>query len=209
MDEEQKERYQKILNNIEIDVGYMKRNMAVFKKLRQLVKFEGEIIQGLNWLLNWIVDTYTTDIAMSIRRLVDVHPDPHCNSLYKFLTELKESTQKILDKKELQQDIDQLNGEKNPTLKKILRFTLQDRAHSDNRSKPPEGMMRSRHTDISFDEEAFPEAERIENLFIKYYLLINGKKPKFTDKSYIEHTEMMINEIDNTFRRICKEKLSD
>ena len=194
------------LNILENEVGYMKRNMAVFKKLRQLVKSQ-EILQGTNWLLNWIVDTYTTDITMSIRRLVDKHPDPHCNSLYKFLKELETCTSIKINPSELQQDIDQLNGEKNPTLKKLLRFTLRGRAHSDERSIPPDGMIQSRYSDISFDEEAFPEAERIEKLYIKYHRLISGREPNFMEERYVKHTKNMIEDIENTFRRVCKEEL--
>ena len=208
MDKEQKEEYQKVIHILANEVGYMKRNKDVYCKLRHLVKFKGEIIMGLNWLLNWIVDTYTTDIAMNIRRLVDIHPDKRCKSLYKFLIELQKSEQTIINAIELQQDIDQLNGKKNPILKKILDFTNKNCAHCDVSSQPPIGVMQSRYSDVSFDEEVFPEAEKIENLCIKYYKLINGKDPNFMDMEYIEHSEMMISEIDNTFRRICKEKLS-
>jgi hypothetical protein len=181
--------------------------MAVFKKVRQLVKFEGQIVLGTNWLLTWIVDTYSTDIAMSIRRLVDVHRDPHCHSLYKFLKELMACTSSNIDASELQQDIDTIDRRKNPTLKKILTFTLQNKAHSDEQSILPNGMLQSRYTGISFDEDVFPMAEKIENLFLKYYMLITGKEPNFLETSYIRHTKYRIEEIENTFRRICEEKL--
>lgn len=207
MDVEQKARYSRIMNNLKDEVGYMKRNMAVFIKLRRLVKFKAEKIWGSNWLLNWIVDTYSTDVSMSIRRLVDVHPAPHCNSLYKFLRELKNCAAMNIDANELQHDIDKLNGEKNQVLKKILDFTLRNRAHCDERSRSNDGRESSRYTNISFDEEVFPEAQKIEDLFVKYYKLIEGKESMFMEKDYVEHAKSMIENIDDTFRRIYEEKI--
>lgn len=205
----EREHYSSILKILEVGVVYMKRNIVIFRKVRELVKFEKDIISGLNHLLTWVVDIYTTDLSMNIRRLVDVNPRPYCRSLYKFLIDLKNCASVEVDEEEIQQDINTLDGERNTTLKRIVNFTLQDRAHSDERSRVSDNQIRSRFTDIRFDEDVFPEAQNIENLFVKYYMLIEGRNPRFMEQEYANDMRFILENVEETFKRIYREKLSN